>query len=367
MKIGINATFLNEKPTGAAIYTREVSRILAERHKDILFFSPLLYDDIPLEYSYKTPEALKGSPDLSNSLYRAFYINTFLPVMCKLRHIDILYCPILEFPFIPLIPSVVHIHDLHFIHFSAQFGFAALRMKLSLKLVNYTVRRVTVSSEFIKRELIKKAVIEESRIDVIPLAYNSTMFRPMPMEMKERFLHKYNIKGNYILFVGSLFPYKNLKTLMAAFLKIKHKTPQFLIVAGRREFSADPLISDERILYMDYVPAEDLPFLYSYADLFVYPSLMEGFGIPPLEAMACGTPVISSNGGSLPEVAGDAALLFDPNDSDGLSELMLRVINNKDLRDEMIKKGLENIKRFSWEKTAEGILRSCEKAIRKAK
>lgn len=364
MKIGINATFLNEKPTGAAIYTREVSRILAGQHKDILFFSPVVYDDIPLEYRYKTPEALKGSPDLYNSLYRAFYINTVLPAVCKLRRIDILYCPILEFPFIPLIPSVVHVHDLHFIHFSSQFGLAARRMKLSLKLVNNTVRRVIVSSEFVKRELIKTTVIEESRIDVVPLAYNSVMFRPMPAEMKERFLHKYNIKGNYILFVGSLFPYKNLKTLMSAFLKIKHKIPQFLVVAGRREFSADPLVRDERVLYMDYVPAEDLPSLYSYADLFVYPSLMEGFGIPPLEAMASGTPVISSNGGSLPEVAGDAALPFDPNDSDGLSELMLRVINNEGLRDEMIKKGLENIKRFSWDKTAEGILASCEKAMK---
>lgn len=367
MKIGINATFLNEKPTGAAIYTREVSRILAERHKDILFFSPVAYDDIPLEYSCKTPDALKGSPDLSNSLYRAVYINTVLPVMCKLKNIDILYCPILEFPFIPLIPSVVHIHDLHFIHFSAQFGLAALRMKLSLKLVNNTVRRVIVSSEFVKRELIKTAVIEESRIDLIPLAYNSAMFRPMPMEMRKKILHKYNIKGNYILFVGSLFPYKNLKTLMAAFLKIKHQIPQFLVVAGRREFSADPLISDERILYMDYVPAEDLPFLYSYADMFVYPSLMEGFGIPPLEAMACGTPVISSNAGSLPEVVGNAGMLFDPMDADYLSRLIEEVADNEAHRKELAERGLENVKRFSWDKTAEGILRSCEKAIRKAK
>lgn len=367
MKIGINATFLNDKPTGAAVYAKEVSCILAERHKDILFFSPVAYDDIPLEYICKTPDALKGSPDLSNSLYRAFYINTVLPVMCKLKHIDILYCPILEFPFIPLIPSVVHIHDLHFIHFSAQFGLAALRMKLSLKLVNNTVRRVIVSSEFVKRELIKKAVIEESRIDVVPLAYNSAVFRPVPAEMKERFLHKYNIKGNYILFVGSLFPYKNLKTLMAAFLKIKHKIPQFLVVAGRREFSADPLIGDERVLYLDYVAAEDLPFLYSYADLFVYPSLMEGFGIPPLEAMACGSPVISSNGGSLPEVVGNAGMLFDPMDADYLSRLIEELADNEAHRKELAERGFENIKRFSWEKTAEGILRSCEKAIRKAK
>lgn len=363
MKIGINATFLNDKPTGAAIYTRAVSRILAQRHKDVLFFSPVTYEDIPLEHTYKTPDALRGSPALANSLYRAFYINTALPVLCKLKKIDILYCPILEFPFIPLIPSVIHIHDLHFIHFASQFGLAAFRMKFSMKLVNKTARRVIVSSEFVKQELLKAAVIEESRIDVVPLAYNSAMFRPMPVELKKDFLHKYNIKGDYILFVGSLFPYKNYETLMSAFLKIKHKMPQFLVVAGRREFSEETPVSDERILYLDYVAAEDLRSLYSFADLFVYPSLMEGFGIPPLEAMACGTPVISSNGGSLPEVVGDAGLLFDPKDSDGLSEMILRVLRDKGLRDELIKKGSGNIKRFSWDKTAEGILLSCWKAM----
>lgn len=363
MKVGINATFLNDKPTGAAIYTREVSRILAEQHKDMLFFSPVVYEEIPLEYIYKTPEALKGSPALSNSLYRAFYINAALPLLGKLKKIDILYCPILEFPFIPLIPSVVHIHDLHFIHFAAQFGLAAPRMKLSLQLVNKSVRRVIVSSEFVKRELLEAAVIEESRIDVVPLAYNRAMFRPRPVKLKKDFLLKYNIKGNYILFVGSLFPYKNLKTLLAAFLKIKHKIPQFLVVAGRREFSADPLSNDERILYMDYVAAEDLPSLYSYADLFVYPSLREGFGIPPLEAMACGAPVISSEGGSLPEVVGTAGLLFPAEDSSLLSELMLKVIQNKALRETLINKGFDNVKNFNWESTASGVLKSCEKAL----
>lgn len=363
MKVGINATFLNDKPTGAAIYTREVSRILAEQHKDVLFFSPVVYEGIPLECTYKTPAALKGSPALSNSLYRAFYINTVLPVLCKLKRIELLYCPILEFPFIPLIPSVVHIHDLHFIHFSAQFGLAAPRMKLSLQLVNKTVRRVIVSSEFVKRELVEAAVIEEARIDVVPLAYNSAMFRPIPVALRQDFLLRYNIKGNYILFIGSLFPYKNLETLIAAFLKIKHKIPQFLVVAGRKEFSKDPVINDDRIIYMDYVAAADLPSLYSYADLFVYPSLREGFGIPPLEAMACGTPVISSNGGSLPEVVGTAGLLFSAEDTNKLSELILKVINNNRLRKELISKGLENVKKFHWERTASGVLKSCEKAL----
>ncbi len=363
MKIGINATFLYEKPTGACLVTREVSRIIAERHKDTIVFSPIEYNDLPPDSVYKVPEGLKGSQRLSNNLFRFFYINTVLPMLCKLKGVDVLYCPILEFPFIPSVPLVVHIHDLHFIHFSSEFGLAAPRMKFSLKMIKRVVGRVVVSSRFVKDELLRSDIVGEDFIDTVPLSYDSDLFKPVLPEGKEDFFKRYSLSKNYILFVGSLFPYKNLKILIEAFLKIKDRIPHSLVVVGRREFST-ALTHDERILYLDYVSSEDLPMFYSCADLFVYPSLMEGFGIPPLEAMACGTPVISSNRGSLPEVVGDAGILFNPEDSRSLSELILKVINNEGLRRELIEKGLHHVKRFSWEKTAEGIIKSCEKALK---
>ncbi|MEW6002590.1 MAG: glycosyltransferase family 1 protein [Nitrospirota bacterium] len=364
MKIGINGTFLNEKPTGAGLFTKEVYRTLLSLNREILLFSPVSTDKMPSNSIYKVPEMMKGSRRLLNSLYRFFYINTILPGLCKLKGVDVLYCPILEFPFISHTPTVVHIHDLHFIHFSSEFGFAAPRLKFSLKIIRRIVKRVIVSSEFIKNELIRLTDIRESQIDVVPLAYNNSVFKPMPLEIRKDFLNKNGLRENYILFVGSLFPYKNLKTLVDAFLRIKDKIPHSLVVVGRREFSLKPPVKDERITYMDYVDGEDLPFFYSCADLFVYPSLKEGFGIAPLEAMACGTPVISSNGGSLPEVVGDAAILFDPEDSESLSELIINVINNEGLRKELIEKGFKNIKNFSWRKTAEGILASCERTLK---
>ena len=110
--------------------------------------------------------------------------------------------------------------------------------------------------------------------------------------------------------MGNLFPYKNIRALAEAFLKIKDRIDHCLVIVGRKEFAAGQLITDERILYMDYVPDEDLPRFYSYADLLVHPSLSEGFGLTPLEAMACGTPVVSSNAGALPEVVGDAGMSF---------------------------------------------------------
>ncbi len=363
MKLGINATFLSEKPTGAASFAQETSRIITKKFKETIIFSPVIFDAKLSQNIYKVPAAIKGSSRLTNSISRLFYINSFLPLICKQKNIEILYCPIMEFPFISPVPIVVHIHDLHFIHFSSDFGLAAPRMKISLRFIKRVAKRVVVSSEFIKIELMEMSNIPEYMIDVIPLAYNSNLFKPASLEFREDFLSKYQIKGKYILFIGSLFPYKNLKTLIDAFLRIKNLLPHYLVVIGRKEFSQAPLIQNERILYMDYVPSNDMPLFYSYADMFIYPSLREGFGIPPLEAMACGTPVISSNGGSLPEIVGDAAILFNPLDGKALAERILEIIKNKSLKNEFIQRGFHRVKNFSWETTANGILMSCKKAM----
>jgi len=345
------------------MFTKEVSRYLRDINKDLLIFSPVKHDELPPDCIYSVSRSMKGSKRLSNNLLRFLYINTVLPFLCKQKGLDVLYCPILEFPLIPSVPLVVHVHDLHFIHFPSEFGLATPRLKFSLKMMKRLVKRVVVSSEFVRSELVDQGFFDKEKIDVVPLAYNSRLFRPQTLEMKRDFLSRYSIKGDYILFVGSLFPYKNLETLISAFLKIAGQSEHYLVVIGRREFSSEPLVRNERIIYLDYVPDGDMPLFYSYSSVFVYPSLREGFGIPPLEAMACGTPVISSNRGALPEVVGDAGLLFDPEDSRALSELLLEVINNEGLRRALVEKGLNHVKRFSWEKTAEGILKSCERAL----
>ncbi len=362
MKIGINATFLNEKPTGIGVFTREISRALFKLHQEIIFFSPVPHTGIPSTCTHIVPGMMKGSSRLSNNLCRIAYTNTALPIQCKLRKIDVLYCPITEFPFLPAVPLVVHVQDLHPVHFPSQFGLAASRLRLSLKMMNKVAKRVIVSSEFVRGELMGLTNIRDALIDVIPLACSKDVFKPMPLEMKKAFLDKYFLSGNYILFIGTLFPYKNLKTLIDAFVSIKSQIPHSLVVVGRKDFSAAPLARDGRIVYLDYVPAEDLPFFYSYADVFVYPTLREGFGISPLEAMACGAPVISSNGGSLPEVIGNAGILFDPQDSGALSTSILKVVQDERLRRELVDKGFNHVKKFSWRTTAERIILSCEKA-----
>jgi glycosyltransferase involved in cell wall biosynthesis len=364
VKIGINATFLHDKPTGLGVFTHEVSRALSGAKAAVLVFSPLSLEGIPDDSLFRVPYAIRGSMRFRHNLCRALYLNTILPARCRQRNVDALFCPMMEFPFVPGVPLVVHVHDLHPIQFASQFGRAAVFMRFSLRLMEKSVKRVTVSSDYVKKELLKATSLREGKIDVVPLAYNRTLFQPGGQEEKNDFLRKYSLQGKYILFVGNLFPYKNITTLVEAFFRIRDRISHCLVIVGRKEFFSGPLPQDERIRYMDYVPDEDLPRFYSFADMLVHPSLSEGFGLTPLEAMACGTPVLSSNRGSLPEVVGDAGILFDPLDGPALSELLLSVLRNEALRRELIEKGFRKAEQFSWDKTAAGILSSCEMALK---
>ncbi len=362
MKLGINATFLSENPTGIGVYTQEVSKHLCALSTDIFIFTSASFS-INKSHIIKTPLNIRGSMKLLNNLNRLIYCNIVLPRLLNRYNLDLLYCPIMEFPFTSSLPIVVTLHDLHPLYFPAQFGIAATYFKASLRLLPRFSARITVPSKFVKKEILNMIDIDEDRIDIVPLGCNTSIFKPQNEDIKEFFLKKYSIKEPFILFVGSLFPYKNIKTLINVFGIIKRIIPHSLFIVGKRNLSVENNYIDERIRYFDYVSLEDVISFYSFADLLVHPSLAEGFGMTVLEAMACGTPVISSNRGSLPEVVGDAGILFDPEDSDELSRLILKVLDDKKLRDEMVQKGFDNVKRFSWEKTARGILRSCEKAL----
>ncbi len=269
----------------------------------------------------------------------------------------------MEYPFFPLVPLVVQVHDLHPLEFLPQFGRAGLYFKFSLDRLGKTARRVTVVSEFVKKELLRETDIPEDRIDVVLNGYNKEKYSPRPIGERNEFMRRYSLESRYILFVGNLFPYKNVGMLIEAFLGIKDKIPHDLVIVGRHEFLDGELPRDERVRYIEYVPHGDLARFYTFADILVHPSLSEGFGLTPLESMACGTPVICSNRASLPEVVGEAGLLFDPGDKTVLAELILTVLANEGLRRELSAKGLKRAELFSWEKTVSGILDSCMKAL----
>ncbi|MGC1247731.1 MAG: glycosyltransferase family 1 protein, partial [Spirulinaceae cyanobacterium] len=177
----------------------------------------------------------------------------------------------------------------------------------------------------------------------------------------------YDLSHPYLLFVSTIEPRKNITTLIAAFnyLKEKHKIDHNLLLVGRKGWRYQPIFQaianspwNKHIYHLDYLSDELVALLYKKADVFVYPSHYEGFGLPVLEAMTLGTPVVTSNTSSLPEVAGDAALLVNPNDPIELAESILKVISDRKLRDNLIQKGQKRAKLFSWERTAKETLKA---------
>lgn len=175
---------------------------------------------------------------------------------------------------------------------------------------------------------------------------------------------KYHIHNDYILYFGTLEPRKNITSIIKAFKIISEKNKDInLVLAGKKGWMYDEIFQlvkglhlEDRVIFTGYVPEEDAPVLYSCAVIFVFPSLYEGFGIPPLEAMACGTPVIVSNVASLPEVVGDAGILVNPYDIENIAHEMDTLINDSELRKQCSEKGLEQAKKFSWEDSAKKVI-----------
>jgi glycosyltransferase involved in cell wall biosynthesis len=242
--------------------------------------------------------------------------------------------------------------------------------------VRYSARRaarVIALSEHGRNDLISTYGIEPELVSAIPLAA-PTHFSPVEPEKElQRVRQIYGIDGEYILSVGSIQPRKNLGRLIAAYGRYRAQRPKSklpkLVLVGKRAWLYDETIQaikdcglTDDVILTGYVPEKDLPALYSGALCFVYPSYFEGFGLPPIEAMKCGAPVIVGNQTSLPEVVGDAAVLVDPFSIDSIALAMGRVIDDSDFRKKLRVKGLDRARRFSWQQTAQRTLDVYRKA-----
>ena len=259
-------------------------------------------------------------------------------------------------------PFIVTVHDLVRICFP--FAREAVREKVGLKLDALGLKKaqhIIAVSAHTKADLVRYLKIPEDKITVVHNGVDHSTFKPAP---GKRF------DFPYLLYVGTERPRKNLGTLLRAFAILKKDTSAFIHFkllkvgsAGRTDEFRRRTISEVRhlglegeVIFVDWVSDEDLAGYYSSATALVMPSLYEGFGLPLIEAMACGCPVIASNSSSLPEVAGDAGLLIDPHDPHGLAEAMRQVITEPALRAELIEKGFKRTQRFSWERAAQETL-----------
>jgi len=261
-------------------------------------------------------------------------------------------------------PFIVTVHDL--VRCCSGFTRETIIEKILIKLdIRYIKRasHIIAVSQHTKNDLIKYLKIPDNRISVIYNGVDHSIFKPYNIKLLDK---------PYILYVGSERPRKNLGRLFEAFAKLKKEFPELKLLkvgaSGRSEKyrrdtikKLDSLKITQDIIFVDHLSELDLAHYYSSATLLAYPSLYEGFGLPPLEAMACGCPVITSNTSSLPEVVGEAGIMVNPYDTNSLVQAMRRVLTDDKLRGDMVRKGLEQAKRFSWEKTARQTLEVYEK------
>ncbi|MEK7524482.1 MAG: glycosyltransferase family 1 protein [Patescibacteria group bacterium] len=258
------------------------------------------------------------------------------------------------------IASVITVHDL--IAFTAperHQAKARIIEHLFLKRALKKTVGVLVPSEHTKKDLMRLFHYPEEKITVTPLAAKENQ---EARSKKQEAVDKYQLPEDFILTVGGLQPRKNIIAAVEATEKLRENFPQLklVIVGGRgwKSKEAEKKIHDsgEAVIHIEHVLADELAALYQQAKVFVYPSLYEGFGLPPLEAMAHGCPVVCSNRASLPEVCGDAALLVNPQDTEALTDTIARVLKDETLRTELRQKGLAQAKKFSWRKTAQKTL-----------
>lgn len=363
MRIAIDAHMVGGRESGNETYTLNLIKALGELSEENRYY---LYTPRP-----DVLGARLHTPSQNLSITRVGPPNPFLripismPLACRRLGAQLLHVNYIAPPLCPC-PTVITIHDISF-EFFPHFFSPRDYLVLS-RLVPYSARRaakVITVSENSKRDIVRCYRIPKERIAVTYEGADDS-FRPLQDEERlEAVKRKYEIVGSFILTLGNLEPRKNLGRLVEAYGalrkggRIEHK----LVIVGRARWRESELHSVVRgrglvgeVIFTGYIPQEDLPLLYNAADLFLFPSLYEGFGLPPLEAMACGTPVIASNSSSLPEVVGDGGLLVDPHDTSAIAQAIDDLLTKPALRLELSARGLKRAALFSWHKMAQETL-----------
>jgi len=304
--------------------------------------------------------------ELKNPLRNVLWHQTSLPGCCRRRGFDVLFLPAgnRRLPVYSPCPTVGAVHDFSSIHVPGKYDRA--RMFYITRVLPFLVRRLThviTISESSKRDILEYAHVPEEKVTVTPLAANPEVYHPGDPDRALSLLSpKYKLRRPFILYTSRIeHPGKNHAGLIRAFARLKREDqiPHQLVLAGSDWDRAAEVhrIAEETgcgadILFPGFVAGADLPLFFQAADVFVFPSLYEGFGLPILEAMSCGKPVACSNVSSMPEVAGDAAMLFDPYQEDSIATAIRSIITETDLRQRLADRGLERSKQFSWSKTA---------------
>lgn len=318
------------------------------------------------------PGASSFTPCVSRSGKYSLREQWDIPRIIKRVRADVYHSPHYVTSIVKLAPTVVTIHDLIHLIFpeylpsKASIGYAKAMLSNAVKQAD----RIITDSECSKSDLINLLNAPEKKIHVIHLAADGRFGKRPESEWRPVLLHELGIMNPYILFVGNLKVHKNVAGLIRAFNMIPENLCRLLVIAGKG-WNQSPLLQQlvkenslsDRVLVKERLSFNELNALYNGAELFVLPSLYEGFGLPPLEAMSAGTPVAASNVSSIPEICGDAAVYFNPARPDEIADRMLQLLKNVRLRKIQIQKGFERVKRYSWDKTAKETLNVYQEAV----
>jgi glycosyltransferase involved in cell wall biosynthesis len=370
--IGINAFYLGAVTTGSGQYINHlVSQLtrLGDESEYVLIDvqetgrkTQDSYDSrSPFSFLHPVPTPFDS---ISKNLAKLWFEQVSFPRACRRQGVEVAHVPYFASPLFPTTPTVVTVHDLIPMLLPVYRG--SILVRLYTLLVAIAAKRadiVLTDSQASKWDIVRLLDIPAGRVRVIYLAADN-IYQPILDEHRlAATRRKYGLPERYLLYLGGFDQRKNVPALLKAFAQLAKDSRAFLVVAGRlpergSDFFPDPrpIVQElgirERVVFTGWVPEEDKPALYSEARALVFPSLYEGFGLPPLEALACGTPVIASNQGSLPEIVGDGGLLLEQDDVEGLAGAMEKLVNDDTLWGDLREKGLAHAARFSWEKAA---------------
>ncbi len=361
MRIAINTLGPSKLKAGVGNYVYELVRNLAQIDKNNEYFIIANTDNATLfQMQQKNVHVIHAPRFTTHKNLRIIWEQVGIPLICWQHHIDILHSPGFVAPLFLPCKSVVTIHDMTFfshprMHEISKLLYYWLFIPLSAWLAN----AISADSENTRKETIRYLRIAPKKIKTIHLAANPLCKPVAKTKAKQHLAKTHNIHHSFILFVGTLEPRKNIAGLIDSYARA-NPTQQLAIVGGKGwQYNSlfqkvKELGIENKVVFTGYVPDTDLSYFYSAADLFVYPSFYEGFGIPPLEALQCGCPVLTSNVSSIPEVVGDAAILIDP--TKDFSSAITSLLADERKQTELRTKGFLQAKKFSWKTCAQQTL-----------
>ncbi|MGE5656548.1 MAG: glycosyltransferase family 4 protein [Actinomycetota bacterium] len=351
----INLSFLIPEPTGISTYATQVFPSLKHLNPT------LLAANFPQDYTtYPVPANMTPSQGTKGHLRRLLWTQFQLPRIYQKLRSRLLFSPLPEAPLFSSCRYVVMAHDLIPLRFPRPFSRLTAYFRYYIPLVLSQAEHIICNSQATAQDLVEFYKIPRHKITPIPLAYNPHQFQFLNLPTR-----------NYFLYIGRHDPYKNLQRAIAAFSTLVNKNDYELWLAGPCDTLYTPRLKaqvielglENQVKFLNYVPATELPTVINQAIALVFPSLWEGFGFPVLEAMACGTPAITSNLSSLPEVAGDAALLVNPYQVEEIAAAMQAVATDTQLRPRLRSLGLARATQFSWEKTGQATAAILERYV----